>query len=38
MWRELVIPSTLEGSEIATYLDDLYHEMARPGQIVRELK
>ena len=35
---ELAIPATLEASEIATYLDDLYHEMGGPGQIVRELQ
>ena len=30
---ELAIPSTLaSSSEISTYLDDLYHEMAGPGQ------
>jgi hypothetical protein len=36
-WSELVIPSTLDASEIATYLDDLFHEMAGPGQYVRVL-
>ena len=35
---ELAIPSMLEASEIATYLDDLYHEMARAGQVVREIQ
>ena len=34
---ELAIPSMLEPSEIAEYLDDLYHEMAKPGQVVREI-
>jgi len=37
VWGELVIPSTLESSEIATYLDDLWHEAAKPGQMVREI-
>ena len=37
-WPELAIPATLEPSEIATYLDDIYHEMAGPGQIVREFQ
>ena len=38
-WPELAIPSTLASSlEISTYLDDLYHEMAGPGQSVREFK
>lgn len=36
-WSELVIPSTLDASEIATHLDDLFHEMAAPGQSVRVL-
>jgi len=33
----LIIPSTLAASEIATYLDDLYHEMAKPGDRVTEI-
>ena len=37
MWRDLVIPSNFEASEIATYLDDLWHEGAKPGQTVREI-
>jgi hypothetical protein len=36
-WSELIIPSTLDASEIATYLADLFHEMAGPGQNVRVL-
>ena len=35
--RGLIIPATFEPSEIATYLDDLFHEMASPGDCVREL-
>jgi hypothetical protein len=34
---ELGIPSILEASEIALFLDDLYHEMSRPGQAIRAL-
>jgi hypothetical protein len=37
-WSELAIPATLEAGEICEYLDDLYHEMAKPGQRVRELQ
>jgi hypothetical protein len=33
----LAIPSWVAPSEIATYLDDLLHELARPGQTVRPL-
>lgn len=28
----LVIPADLRADEFATYLDDIYHELARPGQ------
>jgi hypothetical protein len=35
---ELAIPAMLEPLEIAEYLDDLYHEMAKPGQAVREIQ
>lgn len=31
---ELIIPPTLDADEIATYLDDIYHELAGPGQNV----
>lgn len=30
--NNLVIPSTLKASELPSYLDDVYHEMAQPGQ------
>jgi len=32
---DLVIPPTFDAAEIAVYLDDLYHEAARPGDVVR---
>jgi hypothetical protein len=32
---ELVIPADLEAAEIATFLDDIYHEMAGLGQNVK---
>jgi hypothetical protein len=32
--NDVVIPSTLQADEIATYLDDIYHELAGPGQRV----
>jgi hypothetical protein len=35
--EEIAIPSDIEASELATYLDDLYHELAQPGQRVESL-
>ena len=34
---ELVIPPTLGADEIATYLDDIYHELAGLGQNVQPM-
>lgn len=34
---DLIIPSEVQPSEIATYLDDLFHEAASPGKSVRLL-
>ena len=34
---ELIIPSEIQPSEIATYPDDLFHEGATPGKSVRLL-
>jgi hypothetical protein len=31
---DLIIPPSLEADEIATYLDDVFHELARPGDSV----
>ena len=31
----LVFPPGMEASEIATFLDDVYHEFAGPGQCVQ---
>ena len=33
--REFLIPSSLREAEIGTFLDDIYHELAKPGQIVQ---
>mgnify|MGYP000436987460 CR=1 FL=1 len=30
----LVIPAELTAGELAEYLDDIYHELARPGDTV----
>jgi hypothetical protein len=35
---DLVIPSSLAADGIASYLDDLLHESARPGLRVRRLE
>jgi len=32
------IPDSLEENEIGAYLDDIYHEMARPNQTVRQIE
>lgn len=34
---ELLIPADVEEAELAVYLDDIYHELARPGQAVEAL-
>ncbi|NML60003.1 hypothetical protein HHL21_02655 [Massilia sp. RP-1-19] len=33
--NDLVIPPTLDADELATYLDDIFHELAGPGQSVQ---
>ncbi len=35
--RGLLIPDSLPVEELATFLDDFYHELALPGQEVRRL-
>jgi hypothetical protein len=35
---EIAIPSDLGEDDLATYLDDLYHELAQPGQRVEPLR
>ncbi len=34
---DFVIPASLRPDELATYLDDMLHESARPGDIVRRI-
>jgi hypothetical protein len=31
---DVVIPDDLPASDLATYLDDLFHELAQPGESV----
>ena len=34
---DFVIPASLRPEELATYLDDMLHEEARPGDVVRRI-
>ena len=34
---ELLIPADVEEAELAVYLDDIYHELAGPGQCIEAL-
>ncbi len=34
---DFVIPASLRPDELATYLDDMLHEGARPGDIIRRI-
>lgn len=34
---ELIIPAAIEADELATYLDDIYHELAGIGQNVKRI-
>ncbi len=33
--NDLVIPPDLDATELATFLDDIYHEHGRSGEVVR---
>jgi hypothetical protein len=35
--NDIVIPQNLQTEEVATYLDDVFHELAGPGQGVERL-
>jgi hypothetical protein len=35
--NDLIIPKELAAEEIATFLDDIFHELCSPGQSVRLL-
>lgn len=34
---DVVIPAILDAAEIATYLDDIFHEFSGPGQSIEPL-
>ena len=36
--KDLAIPSDLAEAEIGRYLDDIYHEWAAPGKIIRRME
>jgi hypothetical protein len=35
--NDLIVPNVLEAEEIATFLDDIFHELSGPGQTVKLL-
>ena len=35
--RDIVIPPSMRAEEVQTYLDDLLHEFASPGKMIRRL-
>jgi len=35
--NNLVIPADVAADELPAYLDDIYHELARPGDIVTQV-
>jgi hypothetical protein len=35
--HDLVVPSSIQADEVQTYLDDILHELARPGNTIRRL-
>ncbi|HEU4777232.1 MAG TPA: hypothetical protein VFS95_10430 [Telluria sp.] len=37
LMHDVVVPATMEEGEIATYLDDIFHELSGPGQRVELL-
>jgi hypothetical protein len=34
---DVVIPSDVDDNDISTFLDDLFHELARPGKTIRRI-
>ena len=34
---DLVIPSSIQPQDVRTYLDDILHELARPGAAIRQI-
>ena len=34
---DLVVPSDLSAEEVETYLDDMLHEWAKPGTVIRRI-
>ena len=38
VFSDFVIPGSLRPDELATYLDDMLHELARPGDLIRSIE
>jgi hypothetical protein len=36
-FTDFVVPGSLRPNEIATYLDDMLHEYAKPGDTIRQI-
>lgn len=36
--HDIVIPAEVEAAELAVFLDDVFHELALPGQSVEQLQ
>ncbi len=34
---DLIVPQDLDESELTTFLDDMFHELARPGKDIKRL-
>ncbi|MDB5978760.1 MAG: hypothetical protein JWR07_5520 [Nevskia sp.] len=35
--HDIVIPAEVEATELAVFLDDLFHELAQPGENIEQL-
>ena len=36
--RSLIVPQNLEESELITFVEDMFHELAQPGKIIQVLE
>lgn len=36
-YRDLAVPAALHESDLCQFLDDYFHEYARPGQVIRRI-
>jgi hypothetical protein len=35
--NDVIIPADVDENDISTFLDDLFHELARPGKTIRRI-